>query len=278
MAPVQARLGNVHVGDNYPVAVMGVINLDPQSFYPSSYSSSPKQAILAASKMIEEGVDIVDIGGASTAPGASHISVSEEIHRIQPVITQISKNWDTPISIDTQHAPVAQLALSKGASIVNDVSGLKTDSSMAATIQDTGASCIVMACESQPGDRTTISDIISALQESLAIAQNKGIPSDQIVIDPGIGFGKPVSCDLEIIRNLKAFRVLNKPILLGISRKNVIGQILGYKSPKDRLYGSLGASTVALLNGAHVLRTHDVRPSKDCIRIVTELQSLHECE
>jgi dihydropteroate synthase len=278
MASLQARLGSLYVGDNYPVAVMGVINLDPQSFYSSSYASSPKQAISAASKMIEKGVDILDIGGASTAPGTSPVSVSEEINRIKPIIKYITENWDTPVSIDTQHASVAESALSKGASIVNDVSGLKADVSMAAIIKDTGASSIVMAYGSQPGDQTTISDIISNLQESLAIAQTNGIPIDQLVVDPGIGFGKPVGCDLEIIRNLKAFRVLKRPILLGISRKNVIGQILGYNSPDDRLYGSLATCTVALLNGVHILRTHDVGASRDCIKMVTALQAPHECE
>ncbi len=278
MAPLQARLGSVHVGDNYPVAIMGVINLDPQSFYSSSYASSPQQAFSVASKMIDDGADIIDIGGASTAPSTSPVSVSEEINRIKPVITQITQNWDVPVSIDTQHASVAKLALSKGASIVNDVSGLRADVSMVATVKDAGASCIVMACESQPGDQTTISDIISNLHESLAIAQNNGIPKDQLVVDPGIGFGKPVECDLKILQNIKAFRVLKQPILLGISRKNVIGQILGYKYPEDRLYGSLAASTAALLNGVHLLRTHDVQPSRDCIRMVAALQAPHECE
>jgi dihydropteroate synthase len=278
MVPLQARLGNIHVGDNFPVAVMGIINLDPQSFFPASYVSSPKQAVSVASKMIEDGVDIIDIGGASTAPGTSPVSVSDELNRIKPVVTQITHNWDTPVSIDTQHAPVADFAISKGASIVNDVSGLRADSSMVTIIKETEASCIIMTYGSKPGDQRKIPDIISNLQESLSIAFANGISQNQLVIDPGIGFGKPVDCDLEIIQNLKAFRVLNQPILLGISRKNVIGQILGYNSPADRLYGSLGATTVALLNGAHILRTHDVRASKDCIKMVAAIQSPHECE
>ncbi len=278
MPSLSAHLGNVSVGDGHPVVAMGVINLDPYSFYSPSYHSSLQKAVSAAEKMIEEGVEIIDIGGASTAPGASPVSVDEEVCRVQAVIKQISQNWDIPLSIDTQRAQVAKVALANGATIVNDVSGLKSDSTMAAVIKETGASCIVMASKSQPGDQLKISAIVSALQESLHIAYTAGISSSSIIVDPGLGFGKPIGCDLEIIRNLRALRTLNRPILLGVSRKHFIGQLLGYESPKDRLYGSLGVSTVAILEGAHALRTHDVRATKDCIQMVAALQSPNECE
>jgi dihydropteroate synthase len=149
---------------------------------------------------------------------------------------------------------------------------------MATVIKETGASCIIMASTSHPGNQLTIPSIVSALQDSLNIAQTAGIPRRFLVVDPGLGFGKSFRCDLEIIRNLKALRTLNRPILLGVSRKHFIGQVLGYERPDARLYGSLGASTLAILEGVHVLRTHDVRATKDCIRITAALQSPHECE
>jgi dihydropteroate synthase len=278
MPSLSAQLGNVPIGDDYSVAVMGVINLDPQSFYSGSYYPSTQKAVSGVETMVENGVDILDVGGVSTAPGASSVSVDEELRRVQEIVNQISTNWDIPISIDTQRAQVAERALSKGATIVNDVSGLKFDSTMAALIKDAGASCVIMASESRPGDRKTIPSILSALQKSLRIAKTTGIPTSSIVVDPGLGFGKPTSCDLEIIRNLKVLRKLQHPILLGVSRKQFIGQVLGYTSPEDRLFGTLGASTVAILEGAHVLRTHDIREIKDCIRMVEALQSTHECE
>lgn len=278
MSRIKAHLGNVVIGDNYPIVVMGVINLDPQSFFQSSFCPSLQEAILVAERMVDEGVDILDIGGASTAPGSLPVSIEEETKRVRSVIKAISKNWDIPVSIDTQSAKVTQVALSEGATIVNDVSGLKSDHSMAETINDAGASCIVMAAETRPGDQHAIPEILSALQSSLQIAQSAGISEDSIALDPGLGFGKPVECDLAIIQNLKAFRVLNQPILLGISRKHFIGEVLMYNSPKDRLYGTVAASTIAILNGVHVLRTHDIRASKDCIKMVTALQPPQECE
>ncbi|MFX1318296.1 MAG: dihydropteroate synthase [Promethearchaeota archaeon] len=278
MPSLTAYLGNVPVGDGHPIVSIGIINLDPYSFYsPSSYPSLQK-AVSAAEKMIEEGVEILDIGGASTAPGASPVSIDEEIRRVQPVIKQISQKWAIPLSIDTQRTQVAKVALTNGATIVNDVSGLKSDSAMAAVIKDTGASCIVMASKSQPGDQLKIPAIVSALRESLHIARTAEISNSSLVVDPGLGFGKPFGCDVEIIRNLKALRTLDRPILVGVSRKNFIGQVLGYESPDDRLFGSLAVSTVVILKGAHVLRTHDVRATKDCIRMVAALQSPQECE
>lgn len=278
MPDIRSRLGNVIVGDNYPVAVMGVINLDPQSFYQKSYYPSVQEAMLAAERMIEEGVDIIDIGGISTAPGTSSVSLKEETKRVQSVVKRISQNWNIPVSIDTQRSQVAKIALSKGATIVNDVSGLKYDSSMVTIIKEAGASCVIMAAGSMPGDQKTIPEIISALQTSLRIAETNEISKDLIVVDPGLGFGKPVECDLQIIRNLKAFRILNKPILLGVSRKNFIGQVLGYESVANRLYGTLASATVSILEGIHILRTHDIRANKDCIKMVAALQSSHECE
>jgi dihydropteroate synthase len=273
-----ARLGSLTVGDKERVAIMGVLNLDPHSFYSGSYYTTTKEALSAASKMIEDQVDIIDIGGASTAPGAPSLSAANEKKHVLQLIRKLTKNYDVPISIDTQRASVAQEALSLGATIVNDVSGLKSDKTMGQVIQNAGASCILMASHQQPGDCHTLPQILTALRESLKLATIANIPEHSIVIDPGIGFGKPVECDLQIIQNLVALRDLNRPVLLGVSRKNFIGKVLGYASPKDRLFGSLAATTVALLGRVHVIRTHDVGATRDCVRMVQSLQSVKGCE
>ncbi|MFX0077831.1 MAG: dihydropteroate synthase [Candidatus Hermodarchaeota archaeon] len=273
MSSFQARLGSVSVGDNQPVAIMGIINLDPHSFYQNSYYTSSKEALSAVERMVAENVDMLDIGGLSTAPGSPIPPVEIEKKRVVGVIQSIVKNWDVPVSIDTYRAPVAQVALEKGATIVNDVSGLKFDPNMGKTIQDAGASCVLMATKNRPGDRTTSTQVISALRRSLHFSQTAGIPSNLIVVDPGLGFGKPFQNDLDLIRNLRKIRILERPILLGVSRKSFIGKILDYPSPQDRLFGTLAAVTIAILKGAHVIRAHDVRATKDCAKMATAIVS-----
>lgn len=269
----QARLGSVNVGDKQPVAIMGIINLDPHSFYQNSYYASSKEVMSAVDRMVDENVDMLDVGGVSTAPGSPIPPVEVEKKRIVGIIQSIVKKWDIPVSIDTYRAPVAQVALEKGATIVNDVSGLKFDPNMANIIQDAGASCVLMATKNRPGDRTTSTQVISALRRSIHIAQTAGIPSNLIVVDPGLGFGKPFQNDLELIRNLKKIRILKRPILLGVSRKSFIGKVLSYPFPQDRLFGTLAAVTIAILEGAHVIRTHDVRATSDCAKMVTAFSS-----
>lgn len=273
MASFKAQLGSVKVGDNEPVAVMGIINLDPHSFYRSSSYDTIEEAVSAIEIMIAEEVDIIDVGGASTAPGAPAVSVEKEKSRVIPLIKIISRDWDIPISIDTQHASVAEVALANGVTIVNDVSGLKSDINMVKVIQDTGASCVIMATRNQPGDCSTIPEIIMALQQSTQIALKGGVSKNRIVVDPGIGFGKPYESDLKILYDLRKIRVLRQPILLGVSRKNFIGKVLNYSSPQDRLYGTLAATSIGLMKGIHVIRTHDIRATLDCVKLVRALLS-----
>jgi dihydropteroate synthase len=273
-----ARLGKLTVGGNYPVAVMGIINRDPNSFFRGSYYHTQKLAIAAVELMQAEQVDILDVGGASTAPGAAPVSGQVERERIVSLIKELASRWDTPISIDTQRSNVASQAIRNGASVVNDVSGLKSDSNMANTISDAGASAVVMACSRQPGDCHTMSAISEALRESVAIALKAGISVENVVVDPGIGFGKPTACDLAILRDLPELCVLRRPILVSPSRKTFIGRVLGYPSPEPRLAGTLAAVTFALLQGANVIRSHDVQETRDCIRMVDAIQSNRECE
>jgi len=273
-----ARLGSLGVGDDERVAVMGVLNLDPHSFYSGSSFASADEALLVVTKMIEDNADVIDVGGASTAPGAPAVSVAGEKKRTIRLIRMLAAEFGVPISIDTQRASVAKEALSVGATIVNDVSGLKHDADMAKVIQDAGASCVVMATNLRPGDCRTINEIKSALRESLQLAAVANIPLEHIVVDPGIGFGKPVECDLQIIKNLSVFRELGRPVLLGVSRKNFIGKVLGYPLPENRLYGSLAVTTVAVLEKIQVIRTHDVGATSDCVSMMQALQLAKGCE
>lgn len=273
-----AWLGNLKVGDKESTAVMGIINLDPHSFYQDSYFKNDKQALSAVEEMIAAEVDIIDVGGSSTAPGSPLISPEHEAKRVLKIIKAVRRQWDIPISIDTQRARIAEAAISLGASIVNDVSGLKFDSNMANIISENNASCVLMACQDKPGDGTTINQILKALKESLVIAKKAEIPLEKIVVDPGIGFGKAPECDLNILRNLQSLRVLNHPILIGVSRKSFIGHVLGYALPQDRLAGTLSAVTMAILGGAHVIRAHDIRETQDCIKMVNAVHSVNECE
>jgi dihydropteroate synthase len=273
MSSSQARLGSVSVGDNQPIAIMGIINLDPNSFYQNSYYASSKEVLSAVERMVEENVDLLDIGGVSTAPGSPIPPVETETKRIAGVIKSIVKNWDVPVSIDTYRAKVASVALEEGATIVNDVSGLKFDPNMAKIIQDYGASCVLMATKNRLGDRTTSTQVISALRRSLHFAQTAEIPSNLIVVDPGIGFGKLSQNDLKLIGDLKKLRILKRPILVSVSRKSFIGKVLGYPSPQNRLFGTLAAVAIAVLEGAHIIRAHDVRATKDCAKMVTAISN-----
>jgi dihydropteroate synthase len=257
---------------------MGIINRDPNSFFRESYYHTQRLAIAAAEQMQTEHVDVMDVGGASTAPGAPPVSADVECKRVTGLIKELVLRWDTPISIDTQRSRVASEALRYGACIVNDVSGLKSDPQLAKTIGNAGASVVLMACTHQPGDCHDISTICDALRASMRIASSAGIPAEQIVVDPGIGFGKPVSSDLGILRHLRKLRVLRRPILVSPSRKAFIGRVLGYPSPDSRLAGTLAAVTFAILQGANVIRSHDVRETRDCIGIVNAIQSNRECE
>lgn len=268
MLPIRAQLDKLIVGESTRVTVIGIVNRDPNTFFRGSYRRILKRAIAFVDEMVEEGADIIDVGGVSTAPGATQISAQRELKRIAPLIKEINRNWDVPVSVDTQRSHVASVALRYGATIVNDVSGLKSDSAMAATISDSGASCIVMARNRQPGDCTTMKEIQGALEKSLQIASTAGIPQEKIVVDPGIGFGKPAHYDVSILQNLQELRELGRPILVGVSRKAFIGHILGYPLPSQRLSGTLAAVSVAVMNGAHIIRAHDVRESRDCITII----------
>ncbi|MCD6484369.1 MAG: dihydropteroate synthase [Candidatus Odinarchaeota archaeon] len=281
---INERIGNISVGDNEPPKIVGVINISPESFYKDSVITAQSDNLINyVEKMIQDGVDIIDVGAASTAPPnkypwAKYVSEAEELERITTFLKNVRSQFDLLISIDTQRASVAEKALTLGANIINDVSGLKHDPKMAQIIAQYDAYAFLMATNKKPGDVHSIYESYYALKKSIEIACAAGVNPKKIVVDPGIGFGKSTEEDLELIGKLRILKLLRKPILVGISRKAFIGDILSLPNPKDRLFGSLAATAVAVLNSAHLIRTHDVLPTKQVVTVAYRLKKVSQIE
>jgi dihydropteroate synthase len=260
----------------YKTIIMGVLNVTPDSFSDGGKFLAPDNAISRAQQMIEEGADIIDIGGESSRPGSVPVSEEEELNRIIPVLDALT-SAEIPISVDTYKANVAEKALAKGASIINDISGLNFDPELADVVAEHNASIILMHTLGKPKTMQkniyyddVIEDIHQYLENSIETAMNAGISEENIVIDPGIGFGKTIEHNLEIIKRLKEFSDLNKPILIGTSRKSFIGKILDLPV-EDRLEGTLATLAVSIMNGAKILRVHDVKESKRVTMMVDKI-------
>lgn len=245
--------------------VMGVLNRTPDSFSDAGKFMDEKSAIGRIRKMVRDGADIIDIGGESTRPGSRRVSVPEEMERTIPVIEKISGELEVPISIDTSKHEVAREAIRRGAAIVNDITGLKADPKMAGVISESGAAVCVMHIKGTPRDMQDnpvygdlMAEIIGSLRESIDIALEAGISPDRIIVDPGIGFGKTVCHNLNIINRLSELKVLDKPILIGTSRKSFIGAVLN-KTVGDRLMGTAATLALAIRGGADIIRVHDVK-------------------
>jgi dihydropteroate synthase len=263
------NIRNLKIGYNQPVRVMGVINLSPESFYQESVVTEPENLIDIILKMEKEGVDLFDIGAASTAPraiyGTSSIPVDEELSRIKDSMPILRDTTNLPISIDTTSAIVAETALDLGADLVNDVSGLSADTRMAQLVAERKIPVILMA--SCDGPCISLQASIKSLEESLELAASSGIPDNQIMIDPGIGFGKPAKVDLDLLRNLRRFIYFGYPVLVAVSRKAFIGEVLELPNPAERLTGTIAATSIAVANGANLIRTHDVQDTFMAARI-----------
>ena len=249
--------------------LMGILNVTPDSFSDGGQYFDRTLAIKRAHEMVEEGADIIDIGGESTRPGSEPVPLEEEIARTIPVIEEISKKIKVPISIDTYKAEVAKRALDAGASIVNDISGLRFDSEMPKVVSQYKVPVVIMHIKGTPKNmqanpiyEALIPEIMDYLRESIRLAMKSGIAEDKIIIDPGIGFGKTYDHNLEIIKNLHEFTLLEKPLLVGVSRKAFIGKILGDAPASERLEGTAAAVAISILNGANIIRVHDVKEMK----------------
>ena len=265
------RIGNRKFIANHPTLIMGILNVTPDSFSDGGEHNLDKQACKFAKSMVTDGADIVDIGGESTRPGAIEINAEEEWHRVGDIIKKLN-NLNSIISIDTYKSEVAQKAILAGAEIVNDVWGLQRDPNMASVIADSDAGVVITHNRTQlTTDKVILQDIHKFFQHSLKLAEKSGIRSDGIMLDPGIGFGKTPEQNLIILKNLQEFKIYDCPILVGVSRKRFIGEILNQDEPQKRLFGTIGANIVALANGASILRVHDVKAHKEAVLVADSI-------
>jgi dihydropteroate synthase len=285
-----AKIGNVRVGGKNPVRIMAILNTSPESFYKKSVNTSKTHIKNTVKQMENQGADFIDVGGMSTAPYLSTL-VSEKVEskRILNAIKIIQNFTNLPISVDTCRAKVAQDSLEYGVEIINDISGLKYDEKMQEVISKFVPSLILCAYNSKIILGNSIQTTKKLLKESLKIAKKSNVPSEKIVLDPAIGFfrktGKGpfftkiksdwLERDLSIIKNLNLIKQ-NYPILISVSNKSFLGEILGKENPSDRLFGSIAAETVSVLNGADIIRTHNVEATKDAIIVASQLSKRHK--
>lgn len=252
--------------------VMGILNITPDSFSDGGKFMDLGKAVAHGIQMADDGADFIDIGGMSTRPGSEEISVQEEIDRVIPVIKQLRKEVKVPISIDTYRSEVASEALKNGALIVNDISAFSFDKNMAKTAAKYKASCILMhtidkpkTMQENPVYDNLMADILKYLEKAVWKANVEGI--EQMIIDPGIGFGKTVEQNLSIIKNISELKKLDCPVMIGVSRKSTIGALSG-ADVNDRLEGTIALNTIAILNGANIIRVHDVKENVRAIKII----------
>ena len=259
--------------------IMGVLNVTPDSFSDGGLFLEKDKAVAQGLRMVEEGADFIDVGGESTRPGSKPLELQEELRRVLPVIESLAREVDVPISIDTYKPEVAQRAIDAGAQIVNDISGLKFDPHLASVVARADLALVVMHIRGTPETMqqnvyydSLFSEILLSLKESIRRAGSAGLDPEQVIIDPGIGFGKNLNDNLLIIKDLYEFRVLGRPILVGPSRKSFIGRTLGTEA-RDRLEGTLAAAAVAALHGAHIVRVHDVLQAKRAVAMADAIRS-----
>jgi dihydropteroate synthase len=250
--------------------IMGVLNVTPDSFSDGGAFVAVDAALARARQLAEEGADLIDIGGESTRPGAPPVGFEEELDRVLPVIEALRREIAVPLSIDTTKSAVATAAVAAGVEFVNDVSGLSFDPAMAGAVAATGAGLIVMHTRGRPETMqvdTRYADVVDevreALRRSVTGAMTAGVSAERIAIDPGIGFGKDLPGNLELLRRLNEFSVLGRPILLGTSRKSFIGRVLGQTDPLQRQAGTLATVVLGVAGGARLLRVHEVRPARE---------------
>jgi dihydropteroate synthase len=254
--------------------LMGVLNTTPDSFSDGGEFDTVEKAVVQARSLRDAGADILDIGGQSTRPNATQISLKEELQRVIPVVQAVRQAMDLPISVDTTRAAVAEAAIAAGADIINDISGATYDPTMLSTVAKLGVPIILMHIRGTPQTMQQLTDYQDLIGELMAFLQARveaavaaGVKRKFIAIDPGIGFAKTYAQNIEILRHLSAFQALNCPVLVGVSRKSFIGHILDQPDPKQRVWGTAAACCAAIAQGADILRVHDVREIHDVCQV-----------
>lgn len=246
--------------------VMGILNVTPDSFSDGGRWNSADGALYRCQAMVEQGADLIDVGGESTRPGHTPLGVQEELDRVLPVLEALKRRFDVPLSLDTSKAEVARLGIAAGADLINDVWGLKRDAAMAEVIAAAGVPCCLMHNRTDTQYKDFLPDLLRDLRECLTLADRAGIPRERVVLDPGVGFAKSQEQNLEVLRRLEELHELGCPLLLGCSRKSVIGRVLELP-PEQRLEGTLTTTVWAVLKGCMFVRVHDVAENVRCVRM-----------
>lgn len=269
--------GALELGGGRRARVMAVLNVTPDSFSDGGLFAEREAAVRRGLELVEEGADILDVGGESTRSGSESVPAEEQIHRVEPVIAALRERTKAVISIDTTSALVARRALAAGAEIINDISALRDDPEMASLAAESGAPVVLMHMLGRPRDMQSnpvygdvCAEVRDFLAERVEFAVGGGVKREQIVLDPGFGFGKTFEHNLELMRNLTRLRELRQPILVGTSRKAMLGRILDVP-PRERLYGTLATVAAAVERGADIVRVHDARPALHVVKVMAAL-------
>ncbi len=260
------KVGNREFAIDRHTYVMGILNVTPDSFSDGGRWTERDKALKHVERMLAEGMDILDIGGESTRPGHAQISVDEEIDRVMPVIEAVKSSFDVPISLDTYKAKVAAAGIKAGIDMINDIWGLKYDEDMARVIAESGVACCLMHNRKEAEYQDFMQEVVADLAESVEIARNVGIAEDKIMLDPGVGFAKSYDNNLEVIHSLEKLKKLGYPVLLGTSRKSVIGLTLDLPV-EERLEGTLVTTVFGVLKGCSFVRVHDIKENVRAIRM-----------
>lgn len=264
--------------------ILGILNVTPDSFWDRGRHAALDDALARAEAILEEGGDVIDIGGESTRPGAVPVDAGQELERVIPVVREIVRRWPAAlVSIDTVKAAVARAAIDEGAAIVNDVSGLRLDPDMAGAVADTGAGVVLMHSRGDVGDMASyamaeygpdpVGDMVDELTAALGRAREAGIPDDAIVLDPGLGFSKRTEHSVAALAHLDRFLALGRPLMVGPSRKRFVGELSGGLPAEERLEGTLAACVVALVGGARIFRVHDVRAARRALDVAEAVRT-----
>lgn len=264
------KIGNRDFNTKDKTYIMGILNVTPDSFSDGGCFNSPDAAFYQTEKMIKEGADIIDVGGESTRPGYTKISDEEEMQRIGPVIRGIKERFEIPVSADTYKSSVAAAAIAAGADLINDIWGLQYDGTMAEVIAKSGAACCLMHNRKSTAYKDFFSDMKSDLSETISLAKAAGIADDKIILDPGIGFAKTYEQNLLAIRRTGELHTLGYPLLLGVSRKSVIGLALNLPV-SERIEGTLAVSVLAVERKCMFLRVHDVKENVRAVRMAEHI-------
>jgi dihydropteroate synthase len=279
----RATVAGVSVGDGLDVAVVGALNVSPESFYSGSVVEDADRLLLAAQAMARAGAAWLDVGAMSTAPYlAARIPAAQEADRLHWAVGLLTAKLDLPVSADTSRALPARAALEAGARVINDVTGLASDPSLARLTAEAGAGLVLMASPVvAPPPRDPVATVLASLTVSLGLARAAGIPEDHILVDPGIGFFRGASIDwpewdCRVLAGLPALRPLGRPLYVGVSRKSFIGALAAVDDPAQRLPGTLAATAAAVLGGAHVIRAHDVAETAQAVRIAQAIRRARE--